>query len=292
MGLSSDQIEAFYVVAKELSFSKAALKLGLSQPALSIRIKKLEDQLGTSLFVREFSTLRLTDTGQKLLAYSQMRNDLEEEFLHVVKSGSQSLTAPMGIVKIAGFSTVVNSVLVPALTDLVYQFPTIQFEIITRELHELKRSLQSSEVDFVLYEGPLVAGQIESTLVGYEENVLVESINIKSQRRDIYLDNDPEDMATINFFREQKKNFKFTRWYVDTASTLMVALEKGWGRAVHPRHIIANNKQLCTVEGYKSTWSPVTLNYFRQPYYSQLHLLVREHLIKEFRRRLNFNKSQ
>lgn len=63
MNISFKQIELFLVVAKELNFSVAAKNCNLSQPALSVSIKKLEDTIGALLFNRHTRSVTLTATG-------------------------------------------------------------------------------------------------------------------------------------------------------------------------------------------------------------------------------------
>jgi len=64
---SLSAIYAFEATARHLSFSRAAIELNLTQGAISQRIRSLEDFLGTPLFVRESTTIRLTDTGNEYL---------------------------------------------------------------------------------------------------------------------------------------------------------------------------------------------------------------------------------
>ncbi|WP_418752343.1 LysR family transcriptional regulator [Frisingicoccus sp.] len=61
------QLMYFVEVAQQQSFTKAAEKLNISQPALSKCIHNLEDELGTSLFVRKAGTITITDTGKIVL---------------------------------------------------------------------------------------------------------------------------------------------------------------------------------------------------------------------------------
>ena len=60
-------MEYVYAVWKERSFSSAAKKLYISQPALSNSIKRVEDKVGTPLFDRSTSPIQLTDVGQEYL---------------------------------------------------------------------------------------------------------------------------------------------------------------------------------------------------------------------------------
>ena len=60
-----DQLETFIAVASFSGFHRAAEALHVSQPAVSARIKALEDSLGSALFVRSRSGLTLTEAGRR-----------------------------------------------------------------------------------------------------------------------------------------------------------------------------------------------------------------------------------
>src|SRR5260370_37809385 len=70
MSMQLEQLVAFDRVAREGSFSRAALALGLGQPAVSSRILALEDAIGGGLFLRR-RAIRLTALGESLLPYAR-----------------------------------------------------------------------------------------------------------------------------------------------------------------------------------------------------------------------------
>ena len=70
------------------NFSKAAKQLGISQPALSTHIKKIEEQLGITIFDRTVKPLKLTEEGEIYLNYVRRKSQLEQQFqerLHCLK---------------------------------------------------------------------------------------------------------------------------------------------------------------------------------------------------------------
>ena len=69
MNVNLDLYYVFYIVSKEGSISKASNVLFISQPAVTFQIKKLEDQLGVSLFTRTKHGMVLTDEGKVLFEY-------------------------------------------------------------------------------------------------------------------------------------------------------------------------------------------------------------------------------
>ena len=73
-------LEYVIAIAEEKSLSKAAERLYLSQPALSQRLKKLEDELGTPLFLREKNGLSITDAGR--IYPADQAGSLKKDFLH------------------------------------------------------------------------------------------------------------------------------------------------------------------------------------------------------------------
>ncbi|MGC3964156.1 MAG: LysR family transcriptional regulator [Rhodocyclaceae bacterium] len=96
--MNLNQLQTFVHVAEHGSFSKAALVLGVAQPALSRQVRALEIELHETLLLRHGRGVRLTDAGQRLLEHCQ-------DILHMVTRAKEDLLAqrnePVGQVTVA-----------------------------------------------------------------------------------------------------------------------------------------------------------------------------------------------
>lgn len=83
------QIRAFDAVAREGSFSRAAEVLGLTQPALTIQVRSLEERHGLKLFERDARGVRLTQAGERLFTLSRQLASLEEQIDETLSVSSE-----------------------------------------------------------------------------------------------------------------------------------------------------------------------------------------------------------
>jgi DNA-binding transcriptional LysR family regulator len=272
MTLSSSQLEAFSEVARTSSFSKAAKNLHVTQSALSQRIRNLEAKLATGLFIRDPSGLRLTAVGEELLRHCHIRESLETEFLNQMSSTQSALG---GVIRIAGFSSVMRSIVMPSLDGLVANNSDLNIEFFTRELRDLASMLTRNEVDLIITTDQPFRHEVISRVIGFEENILVESVKLAKQRNEIYLDHDPDDDITANFFKINKRESKkIHRNYLDEVYSIIDGVKRGWGRAVLPKHLIKNDNTLRILKNLKPLKTPVMIQYFRQPFYSKIHTKI------------------
>lgn len=284
MSLPSANLDAFLAVAKAEGFSSAAKLLSVTQSALSQRIKNLEDELGLTLFIRTPLGANLTEHGERLLRYCQTRDSLEEELIQDLGVANQTKLA--GTVKIASYSSVLRSVLIPALTPLLKKNPGILCEFICAGMPELPGLLQRAAVDFIVMDYRLEKANWMAIEIGKEKYVAIES-KTGSERNDIFLDNDREDLATEKFLKTQgDKVQKFRRSYFDDCYGIIDGVALGLGRAVIPAHLVTKNADIKLSKTSKPYSVDVVLHYFQQPFYSKLHQAVIDSLATESRRYL------
>jgi DNA-binding transcriptional LysR family regulator len=276
VSLSSLQLDAFHAVARHLSFSRAAKELHVTQSALSQRVKKLEEDLGQLLFVRGAGGLALTETGHRLLRYCQTRAALEAEVVSdLAPARSPSL---VGTVRIAGYSSVMRSVVFPAVAPVFRAHPKLNADITITEMTELESMLARAGADFVMLDHVLDRDGVERLKLGDEELVLVESTQ-HDERRDVYLDHEPDDETTIRFLRRSRAQLgRIQRSFLDNIYGVIDGAVLGLGRAVLPRHLLSDALPLRIVPGHKVIHVPVILHYWKQPSYSRVHEAVVEAL--------------
>ena len=275
MGRSSNSGDAFMACARLGNFTKASEKLHITQSALSQRIINLEDELGLTLFIRDRKGIRLTISGERLMRYCVAKEEMETEALRELKSGFRNQIA--GTVRVGGFSSVMRSVILPALSTVLQDHKNTRLQFFSREMNELPGYLRRGEIDYMIINYEMNQGGIESLYLGDEKNVLVEKRGYKGD--DVYLDHDENDQITSQYLKMIKHKTSYDRNFMDDVYGLIDGVKNGLGRAVIPRHLISEDKNVRIVNNTELK-IPIYLHFYTQPYYSKLHDLVVEGLKK------------
>jgi len=270
MKIAAHQLSAFFETARMKSFTKAAERLNITQSALSQRIANLESDLEVTLFVRDTSGPLLTSAGETLLRHCQVQIHLEDELLSDLKSTVSELA---GTLRIAGFSSIVRSVLVPSLAPFLRRHRKVQCEFRSYEVVDLPEVLRTGQADLVVIDYHLQRSGVTEHILGLEDYVVIESARHAATSDPlVYLDHGPHDNATESYFASQANPPKgLRRGFMGDVYGIIDGVEEGLGRAVMSKHLIQNNRRVRVVKGYKRYTRSVTLNYFTQPYYSRLH---------------------
>lgn len=269
MSLSSLHLDAFYAAAQTLNFSQAARELHITQSALSQRIKALEEDISLTLFVRMPRGVQLTEAGERLLRYCQARHSLEDELIQEIKGTKHDGLG--GHLRIAGYSSIVRSVVIPALHEFLRQYPYVQPHFQNAEIRELPDMLLTGNVDFIVTDTEVHRHDLECVPLGTEEYVLVQSSTVPATH-EVYLDHDPEDRISHQFLKHQGGELpKYRRAFLDEIYAIIDAAAAGMGKAVVSRHLIDNNPNVEIVPGFKSMTVPVLLYHHKQPFYTELH---------------------
>ena len=124
---SYDQLAIFAVVAQERSFTRAAARLGMSQPALSRAMRQLEERLGVRLLARTTRSVAPTQAGEHLLQVIAPRFDEINSELALL---SKFRDRPAGKLRITAGEHAAIAVLQPVLAQLLPDHPDLSIEII------------------------------------------------------------------------------------------------------------------------------------------------------------------
>jgi DNA-binding transcriptional LysR family regulator len=156
----------FVAVAEELHFTRAAERLGIKQPPLSLQIRQLERELGTSLFHRLTRGVELTETGTLLLDEARPILDQVER----IKAGVQSRTrGETGCIHLAFACATCFQPLVSGIISAYRErYPSVLVSPEQSNTARLVAALQSGEIDVAFVRPPLNDGE------GLEVEPLVE----------------------------------------------------------------------------------------------------------------------
>jgi DNA-binding transcriptional LysR family regulator len=143
--LDLGQLEIFLHIAEEKSFSRAAEKVGRTQPALSIAIKRLEDELGEALFDRSSKSGTLTEAGRILQSYAQRMLNLRDEALTSI---GELRGMFRGQLSIGANESTSLYLLPPLLMEYRRRHPQIKIEVFRNVSEKIPLEVLERNLDF------------------------------------------------------------------------------------------------------------------------------------------------
>lgn len=150
-GFEIRNLRAFIGVVDHAGFGAAGTALGLSQSAISLRVKALEDAIGRPLFDRAQRRVALTDEGTALAAHARAILDL------VAATGAVLGGEVAGKLSIGAVRTVLSSLLPPALARLRALHPGLVLTVESGGSAELAQSVSAREIDLAILTHPGIA---------------------------------------------------------------------------------------------------------------------------------------
>lgn len=123
-----NELYAFFIIAQENSFTKAAKRLGMTQSGLSHLIRELEKRLGVVLIIRTTRKLTLTHAGKELFEVAKHSFDALN---HQLDRLSHLRDTPVGTVRITAGLHPITSLLLPKLAHFSTLYPDIRLELIS-----------------------------------------------------------------------------------------------------------------------------------------------------------------
>jgi DNA-binding transcriptional LysR family regulator len=145
------RLKVFRAVAERLNFTQAAESLYLTQPAVTLQIKALEEDLGLKLFDRAGGRVRLTEAGIVLLDYAQRIDALYKEAEQAV---GVSVGDERGSLALGASTTIAQYVLPALVGEFAATYPRVDVSIISANTEGIVRALDDKRITLGLVEAP------------------------------------------------------------------------------------------------------------------------------------------
>lgn len=162
-------LRSFVTLAEELHFGRAAHRLSIVQPALSMQIKVLEEELGVRLFERNRHSVMLTEVGAIFLP--EARATLQQA-AHASDVAKASGRGEIGRVRFGFVSSVLPELLPTLIRTLHARFPRIELELKDMPGPDQASALHNGQLDFGLMRLPAVIAGIHTRVVLQEALVV------------------------------------------------------------------------------------------------------------------------
>jgi LysR family transcriptional activator of nhaA len=146
MRINYNHLRYFWFVAREGNLTRAARALHVSQSALSVQIKTLEEQLGHALFERQGRQLLLTETGRMVLEYADSIFKTGEELLHQLAHGGE---IPRRVFRVGAITTLSRNFQMEFLRPLLKR-RDVELVIASGSIGDLLDQLETHRMDVVL----------------------------------------------------------------------------------------------------------------------------------------------
>lgn len=170
MKLISPQLEAFWLIQQTGSVHEASRKLGLSQTAVTQRLKSLEEQLKVSLFMRSRQGMKITNDGEALKRYCENVMALEGETLAQIGNSNVQTAVTIGF---TGPSSLLRFRLLPGIVPILTQYPFITPRLQFTETRDWIDRLRSGSAHLALLPTQYLIPDLASKRLKPEQFVLL-----------------------------------------------------------------------------------------------------------------------
>ena len=170
--LDNFRLIVFRAVAGQLSFRKAAEELYLTQPAVSLQIKALEEDIGVQLFDRTGARIALTEAGKVLLRYSQQASALfaQAEQKIAALSGDRA-----GELALGASTTIAQYVLPRLLGEFTGEHPRVHLTLISGNTEQIVSAVEKQKIALGFIEGPAHSRDVKTEPFLEDDLVLIVS---------------------------------------------------------------------------------------------------------------------
>jgi DNA-binding transcriptional LysR family regulator len=234
-------LQVLLAVVECQNFSTAALKLDISQAAVSRAIAALEDELGVSLLTRGRFGARPTLIGERVIHHAQrilqVREDIEAEINH-----AKGLDG--GRVRIASFRSAATHLLPPLIARFSHRFPNVEVSLVEDDPTGVEHALREGKVDIGLVPLPRSSEDLETWEIARDEFVVLLPDSVTIPEKLTWEELSAYSFILLNYgectsvvqshWAKWGQSFKVA-YEIKEDSTIVSMVAQGLGAAVLPR---------------------------------------------------------
>ncbi len=234
MSLLSPPLQAFMSVVRSGTVYGAADDLGLTQTGVTQRIRSLESELATTLFIRSRKGMKLTEEGEALLRYCRGVEDLEGEALLQIKGAAKD--RPIHIT-LAGPTSVMTARITPLCASLYFAWPKLQLHLLISDSKDRLSMVRSGAATLAIVSPEQVPNEMQSKSLKPDKYILVAASSWKGRRLQDILENerlidfDENDPTSLNYLKKfgLGSHLKRPRLFVNHNASIIQLFSHGVG---------------------------------------------------------------
>lgn len=161
--------DLIYCIYQEKSISKAAQKLFISQPSLSLMVKKLEEQIGAPLFDRSSKPMQMTEVGIRYIAAVEQFRSVEKDFEDYLRALNDLEAGSLGI----GSNQLLSTLVLPRyIASFTREHPNIKLRLLDANSITLENQISNGQLDILIDNYALPQDQFEKQYLTTEHLLL------------------------------------------------------------------------------------------------------------------------
>ena len=259
--MESNDLRIFQRVAHEESFSKAAEKMGYVQSNVTLRIKKLEQELGTILFLRNNKGVSISRDGRKLLIYA-------EQIIQLLADATAAFVPPCQNqpLRIGATQTLSASRLPKYLAIFNKKYPNVELSIKTAAQQRLLDQVLDNELDGAFISGKYSNQNLETVLSFKEELAIISATLyqdltiLKHKPIIVNVLSDCPYRVLLEKWMRTNNNIIIKIFEFDTLNSIIKAVVEDMGISLLPKNIIPNDNCV-TIHELPSNFNTITTEF-------------------------------
>jgi LysR family transcriptional regulator, chromosome initiation inhibitor len=205
MSLLSANLKAFIAIVRQGTVHGAAQDLNLTQTGVTQRIRAMEKELGTTLFLRSRRGMKVTQEGEALLRYCKGAEDLEGEALSQILGAAKD--RPIYITAV-GPTSVMTARIADQCVSLYSEWPNLYLNIVISDSVDRIKMIRSGQASLAIVPPEQVPNEMDSKRLKPDKYTLVGSPKWKGRRLSELLEDervidfDESDQTTLNYLKK------------------------------------------------------------------------------------------